>query len=512
VGQAFSPGNLLAGLQTLHWYWAARIAGAVRLAGAGPAALPERPSDTGVSVVIPSRNGRPLLEAQLPGIVRELAPFASEILIVDNGSQDGTAEWLRAAWPQTRVEVSPEPLSFARAVNRGIARAGYSRVCLLNNDMLLDPGFFAALLRAFHEVPELFCATAQIRFPEGVRREETGKAVMAAQDNDNLEDFPIRCDEPLAGEDGSYVLYGSGGASLYDAAKLRALGGADEAYARAYVEDLDLGYRAWKCGWPTVYVAGALVEHRHRATTSRYYSAEDLDEILEVNYLRFLAKTVTDPRLFRRLWRRAALRLRRRAHREAPARRALGAAAEIALAGASRLVCPAGAIPAPPGLPAEEAILALTNGSTAVFPGRPPSGKPRVLVAGAYLPSPQGPGDAAAMYRLMDRAAADFDQVLVAFSGSWTPPPPEVLRICAEVVLVRRSAGQALAFRAALRQTVRKWRIEAAQLEPTLMDPYAADCAPAPAFAAQWQPGSPGTAWDLQARRQAALYRAAVRR
>ena len=64
--------------------------------------------------------------------------------------------------------------------------------------MLLEPGFFAALQRAFDQVPDLFCATAQIRFPPGVRREETGKAVMAQAAPD---DFPVRCDEPLPGED-----------------------------------------------------------------------------------------------------------------------------------------------------------------------------------------------------------------------------------------------------------------------------------------------------------------------
>ena len=78
-----------------------------------------------------------------------------------------------------RVEVSAAALSFARAVNRGIRLARYSHVCLLNNDMILEPGFFAPLVRAFDRVPDLFCATAQIRFPAGVRREETGKAVMA---------------------------------------------------------------------------------------------------------------------------------------------------------------------------------------------------------------------------------------------------------------------------------------------------------------------------------------------
>jgi len=199
-----------------------------------PAGAP-RAAETGISVVIPSRNGKSLLEAQLPAIARELESFTAEIIVVDNGSDDGTAAWLRAVWPQVSIEVSRDPLSFARAVNRGIARARYSHVCLLNNDMLIEPGFFGALVRAFERVPGLFCATAQIRFPEGFRREETGKTVMAQSHPD---DFPIRCDEPLAGEDLSYVLYGSGGCSLYDAARLRALGGADRAYEPAWLPGL----------------------------------------------------------------------------------------------------------------------------------------------------------------------------------------------------------------------------------------------------------------------------------
>ena len=115
-------------------------------------------------------------------------------------------------------------------------------------------------------------------------------------------DFPVRCDEPLPGEDGTWVLYGSGGCSLYDAAKLRELGNVDEVYEPAYVEDLDLGYRAWQRGWPSVYVAGAVVEHRHRATTTRYYTEEQLSRILEINYLRFVARAVSDAKVFRRLW------------------------------------------------------------------------------------------------------------------------------------------------------------------------------------------------------------------
>jgi len=95
---------------------------------------------------------------------------------------------------------------------------------------------------------------------------------------------------------------------------LRALGGVDEAYSPAYVEDLDLGYRAWQRGWATVFVANAVVEHRHRATTSRFYTEEQLDRVLEMNYLRFLCRAVADRRLFRRLWAEAVERLWRRKH------------------------------------------------------------------------------------------------------------------------------------------------------------------------------------------------------
>ena len=420
-------------------------------------------------MIIPSRNGRLLLEAQLPGIARELESFTAEIIVADNGSDDGTAQWLRAAWPQVQVEPSHAPLSFARAVNRGIARSRYSRICLLNNDMLLEPGFFGALVRAFERVPGLFCATAQIRFPEGVRREETGKTVMAQS---HPQDFPIRCDEPLPGEDLSYVLYGSGGCSLYDAARLRALGGVDQAYEPAYVEDLDLGYRAWQRGWPSVYVAGAVVEHRHRATTARYYTPEQLEEVLEVNYLKFLVRAVASGKLFRRLWRQATRRLRTGVR---PA--LLRTAARMALGGGPRGV---------PEYP-EELILALNSGAVAVFPGQVVSDHPRALIVRSYLAYSLTDGGFFGMYNLMRRVGADFDPVLVALTKRLATPPPEILAISVEVVLVLEDAAPA-AFRAALHQTVRKWRPAVAQLEATQMAQYAADCAPARAILAE-----PGT-------------------
>jgi len=425
-------------------YAAARLAGWTRPVRRGAAVpLAANTASAGISVVIPSRDGKALLEAQLAGVARDLADMAGEIIVIDNGSSDGTAEWLRGTYPRIAIEVSAEPLSFAAAVNRGIRRARFSHVCLLNNDMAIEPGFFAALLRPFRAVPDLFCATAQIRFPPGVRREETGKAVMA---QGAPEDFPVRCDEPLAGEDGTWVLYGSGGCSAYDAAKLRALGGVDEAYAPAYVEDLDLGYRAWLRGWPSVYVAGAVVEHRHRATTSRYYSQEQLAGILEVNYLKFLARAVASPRVFRRLWRQALRRLRMRAPSDPAARAALHGAARYALAGGTAHA-PVGRQESPPWWgrlqPAnpEESLLALTDGSIACFPGRAASGKSPVLVIARGIES-------ATIHPASDA-------VLLVRVNQLEPPPADLLARYAEIVEARTDA----AFDAAVKWIKRKWRM-----------------------------------------------------
>ena len=412
---------------SLH-YFVARLAGKLRPRRAAPSPAPSRAGPTGISVVIPSRNGRELLSLQLPGIVAQL-PASAEILIVDNGSDDGTAQWLADEWPTVTVEVSPRPLSFARAVNRGIGRARFSHVCLLNNDMLLEPGFFAALLAAFSYTPDLFCATAQIRFPAGVRREETGKAVMAAS---RPEDFPVRCDEPLPGEDQTWVLYGSGGCSLYDAAKLLALGGVDEAYEPAYVEDLDLGYRAWQRGWPSVYVAAALVEHRHRATTSRYFREVELAAILEVNYLKFLARAVADRSLFRKLWDEALGRLRLVGGQAAA--RALRQAVAMALAGCRSTT-----------MEDEREFLALTDGSVACFPGEYSGREPAIVVA-AEAPAATAPPAGC---------------VLVLRSDRWEPPPRTWIAACREVVLARNSA----AWQAALEASQRRWVAATARQE-----------------------------------------------
>lgn len=348
----------------------------------------------GIGIVIPSRNGRELLAHMLPALLPQVG--RGEVIVSDNGSTDGTAEWLAQNFPEVRVLRTSAPLSFARAVNLGILASGFMRTLLLNNDMIVQPDFREALDAAFDRVPDLFCATAQIFFPPGMRREETGKAVWR---QDRPEDFPVRCDEPVPGEDLTWVLYGSGGCSLFDTAKLRAIGGVSEVFDPAYVEDLDLGYRAWKRGWPSVFCAGARVEHRHRGTLSRYYTPEQIDSFVERNYLRFLIHAVGARPLFRRLWLAAIRRLQLQAMEGSGA--ALHTLRSVPRIG-PRPAQAAGAL-------SETEILALGSGDVAIFPARHRR-RSAIVVASPYLPFPLSHGGAVRIYNLMKHAARDRDR------------------------------------------------------------------------------------------------------
>lgn len=412
-------------------------------------AATERPA--GISVVIPSRNGKDMLARMLPAVVQQNED--GETIVVNNGSEDGTAEWLRRHFPGVVLLDHEAGLPFPIAVNIGVRAARFSHVCLLNNDMAIAPGFLRHLRQAFERVPDLFCAAAQVFLPPGLPRQETGKTFIRT--SPAISDFPVRCDLPIEGESLSYVLYGSSGCSMYDAGKLAGLDGFDETYAPAYVEDLDAGVRAWQRGWPTVFVADAHVIHEHRATMSKLYSKARLEYMVVHHWLLFLARTIRQRSVFTRYWRHTIARLRDAATTTPEAGQVLrsirpGAPWRTRSQGAALR---------------DAEIFALCDGSVAVFPGaQEDAGRPVLLIVRVGLPDPGG-------------ADAEFRQVLVALVDRLGPMPADLREHYAEIVTVERGSSPAgsASFRAALRQTVRKWRPSTVRLQAQLAERYSRD-------------------------------------
>lgn len=217
-----------------------------------------------VHAVVVSWNGARLL----PDCLRALSaarPAFAEIVVVDNGSADGTCALLGREFPSVRVLPLRENVGYGRANNQALQGALDARaefVALINNDVELEPGWLGAMLEAAAAHPEagLFAGTLLFRDSELVN--STGLEIDAlgrARDRD----FRVPR-ASLSREDGP-VQGVTGGAALIRASALRAVGLFDPAYF-AYYEDVDLSLRAARLGYASRYVRGAVARHRFGAT------------------------------------------------------------------------------------------------------------------------------------------------------------------------------------------------------------------------------------------------------
>jgi O-antigen biosynthesis protein len=258
-----------------------------------PPAIPAR--NSAASVVIPNWNGRDLLEKYMPSIVEALAGNPdNEIIVVDNGSSDGSAEFLRHAFPTVKVLALPGNLGFGGGSNAGFRDAKNDIVVLLNSDMRVDRNFLAPLLAGFRD-PEVFAVSCQIFFSDPSKlREETGLTQGWWQDGA----LRVRHRLDDAVQDLFPCFYGGGGSCAFDRRKFLELGGFDHLLAPFYLEDTDLGYLAWKRGWKVLYQPRSIVYHEHRGTIGKKFSYQFIQSVLNKNFVLFCWKNIHEwPRL-----------------------------------------------------------------------------------------------------------------------------------------------------------------------------------------------------------------------
>jgi GT2 family glycosyltransferase len=293
-----------------------------------------------VSIVIPSWNGRDLLERHLPAVLEACA--GGEVVVCDDGSTDGTTAFLARRFPSVRVIARDRNGGFAAAVNDGMTAAGGRIAVCLNNDVRPDRGFLEPLLATLGDDPSLFAAVPRMWNPRfgGDESRTLGNFRRGLLDIV----FPDR--DGGAGPTGpTPVLYACGGAAAYRRERFLELGGFHPVFHPFYWEDVDLGWRAWRRGWGSVHVPSAAVHHEGGATIGARFDARRVKVLYERNRLLFLWSNLLDPALRRShaLWLgprsgRAllvgapfadALRLARRRLGEARGRRAREAGAVV---------------------------------------------------------------------------------------------------------------------------------------------------------------------------------------
>jgi len=228
--------------------------------------LPSRTAPRKVSVVIVSWNGRSHLETCLRGLASQHAPgLACEHWVFDNGSDDGTMDWLSANYPDVKVIRSPVNLGFCAANNRIVAETDADLLVFLNNDTLPEPDWLGELVTAIADAPADVAAVTGLIVDWSGKKLDFGTGVMA------FDGYAFQVDlrrplgtaaRPVAGQE---QLFGCGANLIVRRESFLAAGGFDDEFF-AYFDDVDLGWRFWSGGERVISAPRAIVRHRHASS------------------------------------------------------------------------------------------------------------------------------------------------------------------------------------------------------------------------------------------------------
>jgi len=256
---------------------------------------------TGLSIVIPSWNGRALLERFLPTVLHSAAAFEAacrqpaEIIVADDASTDDTLEWLATRHPQVRLEAAEDHRGFGPTANRGVAAARYPWVYLLNNDVALAPASLVPLADHWAD-PQVFAVASSVYdFASGVlsgagqigefRRGFLGIHHRYFTLRDQPEGFIPEARGTSHPARPWLTLYAGGGSSLFHRQKFLTLGGFDDLLAPFGWEDVELSLRAWKQGYEVRYEPASAVWHQFSSTIPARFDLRRVGAIYERNRL-----------------------------------------------------------------------------------------------------------------------------------------------------------------------------------------------------------------------------------
>lgn len=220
-----------------------------------------------VTIVIPNFNGHKYLKTCMDALYRQTMQDM-EILFVDNGSTDGSSEFIKHQYPEVKIIQLKENTGFCGAVNVGISNAKAPYVLLLNNDTEVTETFVEELYRAIQKDERIFsCSSKMIQYHQRERMDDAGDLfsalgwAFARGKGKHIDQYDKE----------KNVFFSCAGAAIYRKSILDKIGYFDENHF-AYLEDADIGYRARIYGYINKYVPKAVVYHVGSGSSGSVYN------------------------------------------------------------------------------------------------------------------------------------------------------------------------------------------------------------------------------------------------
>ncbi len=225
-----------------------------------------------ISIVIVSYNHKDYLGPCLDSLLSQTYSNY-EIIVVDNNSSDGSADYVQTTYPLIKVIKSKQNLGFAGGNNLGVQQASGEYLAFINPDTTVDPQWLEALLKPFKHMPQIGMTTAKIllmKYPSHINTcgndvHYTGIGFLRGSNRPSSE---FNSQEE--------VVAISGAAFLMPKLLYQAIEGFDENFAPAYVEDTDLSWRVILMGRKCLFVPDAIVYHDYQPNFSanKYFMIE----------------------------------------------------------------------------------------------------------------------------------------------------------------------------------------------------------------------------------------------
>jgi GT2 family glycosyltransferase len=240
------------------------------------------------SLVVLNWNGRQWLRECISSLLALDYP-AYEIILVDNGSTDGSVEFVRQRFPQVRLIANEENLGFSKGMNVGLQQAQGDVIVLLNNDLYVRPDWLRALNRPIVADESVGIVGCKLLFPDEQTIQHAGARLV----------YPVALSHHYGyGEidEGQYdqvreVDYVTGAAMAIARRVLDDIGGLDEGFSPFYYEETDFCYRARAAGYRVLYIPDAVGIH-HESVSVRLAGPMRL-RAFHKNRLRFVLKHYT---------------------------------------------------------------------------------------------------------------------------------------------------------------------------------------------------------------------------
>lgn len=247
----------------------------------------------GISIIIPSYNGKELLVSLLPLIIGACNNYdgETEIIVVEDGGTDETEEFIKEKFKQVKVFKLPQNHGYGYTCNYGVSQSKYEIIVILNNDVKVDKSFLNFIPQHFNE-KEVFAVKIAIKPMD--ESNDISKDLLWWGFFEFKKGWLYTPFRKLPKDDNRVMIARgvAGGAAAFSKEKFTKLKGFDDLFLPFYAEETDLCYRALKRGWKIIYEPESIVWHKGRETISHFYKKGFVEMIGERNMYYLIWKNI----------------------------------------------------------------------------------------------------------------------------------------------------------------------------------------------------------------------------